>query len=422
MIKVVSFLKSPWAIFGGILIGIIVGLTSQNITELIAPWGDIYVRFLEMLIIPIIITAVTSSIGKLLKSKQTGRFLKKLIFTIIGGLIFASILGISFATIAGPGRNLKLESKIGLGKIITKYQKGIVEIVPEQTISIRQKEKEKKESLFGFLTKLVPNNLFLALSRGENVKILFFSIIFGIVLGLIKNKNGLMFVDLLSLMFDTFEKIIFFALYLLPFALICLLAKQMSEAGTVVLNILIKYVIAYFILIFCMFSINLLLIWKMAKIKFVDTFLAFKEAILIAFGSANVYVALPSAIRALQTKLKLDANTVKLVLPIGISIFPFGSTCFYAFNAIFLAQVFDINLGVQEYIIVLVGALLASMGSVGAPVLIKISMLSILLLPLKIPLGPAIIILTAIKPITESFEEVWDLHTNLVLTTFIAKK
>jgi len=420
--KKLAFLKSPYAIFGGILIGAIIGVISKPLANTLAPWGEIYIRFLEMLIIPIIITAIISSIGKLLKSEARGRYLNKLVFTIIFSLLFASILGIFLSTATGPGRNLSLESRIGLGKIITKYQKGIIEIVPEDTITVMKKPDEKKESVFGFLTKLVPSNIFNALSQGENVKILFFAIIFGVALGMVASEYSNMLVGITASIFEALEEIISVVLYLLPFALICLIAKQSADTGTTVLGILIKYVISYFGILFALFFIFMVLMWRMVKIRFIDTFLAFREAILVAFGSANVYVALPSALSVLKTKMKLDKNTVNLVLPIGISIFPFASACFFAFNTVFLAQIFDVSLGLQGYAILWIGSLLAGIGSVGAPVLIKLAMFSIILVPLKIPLGPGIIVLTAIKPITESFEEVLDLCSSLILTTFIAKK
>ena len=62
------------------------------------------------------------------------------------------------------------------------------------------------------------------------------------------------------------------------------------------------------------------------------------------------------------------------------------------------------------------------MSTVGAPVVIKLTLLSIIFIPLGIPLAPSIAILMAVKPITESFEEVWDLHTNCVLTALISEK
>lgn len=418
-----EILRNPWAIAGGVLIGALIGFFFKDVAYFLAPWGELYVRFLEMCIIPIIVTAVVSSIGKLLKSESAGKYTKRIIFFIVGGLFLASCLGSLFAIMGRPGKGLQLNTQVELGKIITKYEsKEVFEVVPEKVVTIHKQEMENKEGFFGFITKLVPSNIFSALSEGENVKILFFAIIFGIALGFVPGKMGEELLLNISGLFIALEKIIFFALYLLPFALICLISKQIAETGPTIFNILLKYVILYFSTILIMFFVNLTILWKKLKGSFFYSLKALKESLLIAVGSANIYVAMPSALKGMYEHLKLNKTTVTLILPIGVSIFAFGSTFFYAFNTLFFAQLFNISLSLQGYLIILIGAILASMGSIGAPVLIKITMLSIIFTPLGIPLGPAIAILTAIKPITESFEEAWDLHTNCVLTALIATK
>lgn len=423
LIKAVHFLRNPWAIALGVLLGVLVGIFFHEFSELIGPWGDLYIRFLEMSILPIVITAVISSIGKLLKAKGASGYLKKLVLMIIVGLFVASTVGIVSASVGQPGEGLSLESQIELGKIITKFEKGEnFEVVPEQIVSLKEDGSSKKEGLFSFFAKLVPSNVFQALSDGENIKILFFSIIFGIALGFIPDAYSTPILNIVHGIFIAMEKIIFFALYALPIALISLLAKQVAETGGTILVILVKYVLLYFTVLIALFLINLTILSRRLKTPFFQSLYALKEALLIGLGSANVYVALPSTLKAMHKEMHLDRHAVNLILPIGISIFPFGSTCFYAFNTLFFAQLFDVPVGLEGYVIVLFGAILASASSVGAPVLIKLSMLAIIFTPLGLPLAPAIAILMAVKPITESFEEVLDLHCNCVLTALIANK
>ena len=419
----IHFLRNPWAIAGGVVLGVIVGIFSHAAAEVLGPWGYLYIRFLEMCIIPIVISAVVSSIGKLLKSEEAAHYLKKLILIIVLGLFIASALGIALSLIGRPGEGLSLHSEIKLGRIVTKYEQNQhFEVVPEKIITLYKEEKKDKKILFSFLTQIVPKNIFGALSRGENIQVLFFSIIFGIALGWIPNEYSNPILNLFSGVFIAIEKIIHFALYLLPLALVCLLAKQVAETGAAILVILVKYIILYFSILIVLFCVNLWIIAVKLKIPYFKSLKALKEAILIGLGSANVYIAMPSALKSLHSELHLERNTVNLVLPIGISIFAFGSTFFYAFNTLFMVQLFDISLNFQSYFIILFGAILTSMSTVGAPVLIKLTMLSIMFTPLGIPLAPAIAILLAIKPITESFEEVWDLHCNCVLTALVAKK
>src|SRR3989338_9784375 len=420
--KTYPYLRSPWAIAIALVLGIIVGLFFHDTAKLMGPWGEIYLRFLEMCIIPIVISAVISSIGKLLKTKNASKYFKKLVSIPFLGLFLASIIGISIASICRPGKGISIDSEIKLGRIVSQFeQNDSLEIAPDELISFFQKEELNKPSALTFIIQLIPQNVFSSLSEGENIKILFFSIIFGIALGFIPSEDSTPIVDLFSGVLEAFGKIIHGAIYLLPFAIVCLIANLIAKNDLSIIFALNKYIVIYFVTISAVFIVNQIFFSRHIKTPFIKSLIALRESYFICIGSANIFISLPSALNALNKELPQNQNTVNFILPIGINIFALGSALFNYFNILFIAQLLDVPISFQGYFIILVGSILCSMSTIGAPILIKLTMLSIIFTPLGIPLASAIAILMAVKPMTESFEVLLNLQGNCIFTALIAK-
>jgi proton glutamate symport protein len=421
--KIFTYLQNPWAIFLGVAAGIVIGIFFKDTAQIIGPWGTLYIDFLSMCIIPIIVTAIISSIGTLLKKKEAGFLLKKYILIVLVGYLIATSLGVAFSYIGQPGKNLPLSTRVELGKLITGFKsKNTNELTPEKIIYVHKQVKEQKMGIYDFMVKMIPQNIFSALSKGENLKILFFALILGVALGLIPDKLNQGLMNDISGFFQAFQKIISVALIVLPLALACIISEQIAHFGGSILIVLIKYLIMFFTLFLIFFAINVILMKIILKSKIFDSLKAFKSGLIIAFGSTNSYLAIPSLLKEFKNTLNLDENITKLFLPISISTFAFGSAMYFVINTLFFAQLYDVPISFTSMIIVIIGSIFASMATIGAPALIKISFFSITFFALNMPIAPAVAIILTISPMIEPFSEVWDLFTNNVVTTYLATR
>ena len=177
-------LRSGWAILLGACSGVYIGLLKQEYVEFVAPLGKIYLDILKMCILPIIISAISVSIGRLLSNQGSLKYIKRMVFVFIVSVFFASVLGILAGVIGQPGSDLDEESLSALGSII--QESGSPDL--EMFLFTPFVASNEMSLLQGFFFNLVPANIFTALSTGNNLKILFFSILFGLAVASLFGK------------------------------------------------------------------------------------------------------------------------------------------------------------------------------------------------------------------------------------------
>ena len=420
--KLFKAMRSPYAILIGIASGIAIGLLSKSVSLAIDPFGKVYLTFLQMCIIPIIITAAITGITKAFCTKGAFSYVKKLILFIVIGSLAASGLGITYATLTQPGLHLSTSSQMELGRIISKSElKDTSGLAPEKVIYAKGTTIKKPANATEFIFGMVPNNIFSALNKDENLKVLFFAIILGLALGYMKDKNSTLLMNSIEGLFHAFEVIIETALYGLPITLCCIFAYQTSTSGFYLFAILFKYIWLRYIASFGIMLIASLFLWRMVKGRYGSLLSKFKAPAFITLGSGNSYIAMPSAMKALKSYSSLNKNATNVVLPLGISLFSFGSAFFIAYNCVFFAQLYQIPMTMHALLIILFGSIFVGVATIGAPGFIEVALFSLIFTPLGMPLAPAMAVLIAIETISEPVEELTSLAVNCMMTAFITK-
>jgi proton glutamate symport protein len=138
--------------------------------------------------------------------------------------------------------------------------------------------------------------------------------------------------------------------------------------------------------------------------------------LVVAFGTSSSFAAIPSALRCLQNNLKINRGTTNLVIPLGININPQGTVMYFALSTILIAQIYNVSLGSQGFMIALIGSILAGMGATGVPGAGGLSILALILGPLGLPVQTAIILLIAIDPIIDAILTVTNVYANCAAT------
>lgn len=414
---VVQILRSPWAIAVSAILAIYIGTTYPGIAEASAPIGQVYLGLLKMCVFPVLLSAITSSIGRLMGSPDAKRYVQRIVVVFPLGLLLASGLSALIAAIAGPGNNLSQDTLSTLGVLVN--QSGIdLEIsLSEPTV-----EAVAESGMDSFVLSLVPENIFSALSEGQTLQVLCFSIIVGISLGLLKEQFTDKIFLALDSIYQSFNQLIHWLTVVLPFGLFSLLAYQLSQQGLEVVTSMFNFIVVALGTFFAIYVLSTLIIWQQTKLSFLKVFLAMRESSILALATSSSLACLPSAIATLSEQLKFDRQTIKLVTPLSITICRFGSVIYFSLGALFVAQLYDKTLSLSDFSIIIIGSILAGMATSGVSGILTLTMLGIVLEPLKLPLEAVLVLFIAIDPLMDPFRTLSIVHTGMAATAVVAQE
>lgn len=411
----IEWLRSPWAIFASVILATYIGTAHKEFAVSLAPVGELYLGLLKMCVLPILLAAITTSIGRLMQSSNAAQYVKRILVVFPLGLILSSGAAVAVAAVAGPGRNLSAATLEALGVLVNDSGVDL-----EMALTGPLPMEESSGGLLTFLISLVPENIFDALSQGETLKVLIFSIIVGVSLGLVRHRVTEPCFDILEAIYRTFNQLINWLTLLLPIGLFSLLAYQLSQQGIDVMLSMINFLIASLITFLVIYVVSTLIIWKQTRRSLLSVLAAMREPSILALATSSSLACLPSAITKLSDTLGFNRQTVNLVTPLSITICRFGSVVYFALGAVFVAQLYDKPLGLGTIFVIIVGSIFAGMATSGVTGILTLTMLGIVLEPLQLPLEAVLVLFVAIDPVMDPFRTLGIVHTGVAATAVIA--
>jgi len=213
----------------------------------------------------------------------------------------------------------------------------------------------------------VPSNPIAAMAEGDMLAIIFFSILFGISLLSVAKESPLV-IDFVEQMSGVMMKMVTIVMYLAPYAVFCLVAKALAELGLDLLLQLLGYVLVLAgVLVFHV------LVTQMALLKFVGglnpiIFLQkIRTAQLFAFSTSSSGATIPITLRTTQERLGVSQSVSAFTVPFGATINMDGTAIMQGVATVFIAQVYGIDLGPAQLLMVILTASLASIGTAAVP-------------------------------------------------------
>jgi proton glutamate symport protein len=428
-----KILKHPLVILFSVVIGVLIGLYNTSISalfgvlsfaQIISMPGQVYLFYLQMTVIPIIITAISSSIGKLMRNKSSRGIIKRMCFVFLAGIAVTALAGMALGMIGRPGAGLGEDTRSLLTSLISSQAGGEAQSILEVSLSGEPiVAPAVKPGLETFLTSLIPSNIFSALAFGSTMAVVFFSIVFGIAIGFVNDQSADILIKLLGAIFEIFQKLVSASLYLLPFGLVCLMAGQIAQVGVLVFMAMSKFIILYCAGTAVLFIIATVIIWLRSGIAnpFKVLTLLF-EPIMLAFATRNSMATLPSAISCLDDKIGFDKTTVNLTLPLGMTLGRFGNVFYFAVAVFFVVQIYGMEPSAAQYAMIFLGVIFAGTATAGASGIVTLSVISMVLSPLNLPVEAVLVIFMAIDPIIDPFRTFLLVYGNISATTLIAGK
>jgi Na+/H+-dicarboxylate symporter len=145
------------------------------------------------------------------------------------------------------------------------------------------------------------------------------------------------------------------------------------------------------------------------------------DCLLIAFATKSSFAAIPSALSAMQ-HMGLSRRTTDMVIPLSVSLNPIGNVHYYTLSAIFIAQLYGVAIPASALLTFLVGGVLAAVAGSALPSAAAIGVISILLEPLGLPVGSAVILIVAIDPFIDPATTVLNVHGSCVAASLVSDK
>lgn len=349
-----------------VFLAFLVGIYSQDVTIRGAPLSDLYdvagqlfLNALKLVVIPLVSSAIISGIGGLSNKGSLQRLGLKTAFYYLLTVLLAVLLGLAIVSLIPlPHVNIPLDN----------------ESVPLQLQMPETTEAFVKHILF----KIVPSNIFLAISEGNMLGVIFFSLLFGFSLSKISGPPHETILKFTQGLFAIMMKITHSVMKLLPFGVFFLIARSISLYGFNSLASIFWFVLVVLIglSLFLFGVIPLLLFLRGASpIRY---FQSIYPALLAAFSTSSSVATLPITLECVEKRAGVSNQIASFVVPIGTSVNMTGSALYECVAALFLAHNLGIELGFIQQGMVVILSLLAAMGTAGIPSASLISLIIIL--------------------------------------------
>lgn len=382
---ILSLLESPVVIIVGILAGFVIGFYFENIAGMMAPLGKMYLAFLNMCILPIIITSVISGLAKLIRTPEAGKRFPKIIIGFVIMLFIPSIVGTVAALVGKPGKNLGDAELEGIGNFMAQAP-------PVNSGS--------PEGFVDLIVGIVPWNIFESLSRGDIMSIVFTCMLIGIGAGVTKNKAVDDMVAIIDALSDVFNQLFKWVINFLPIGVCCVIADQMTGFSPAILGIMLNYIVMAYLTVVLLILLYMVIMWRVVGGSFRRCFTAMKDSLFLSFTVDSSFIAIKPSLDSLEEILGVERKISSLVIPFAMVANRQGKIFIFAFTSIFLAQLYGAELEGSEYAAVIIGSSLAGMAAPGSGVLLA-SMAAVVINSIGVPSALAFVIFTINGPIVD---------------------
>lgn len=351
----------------GMILGIIWGLFAVRVglekftTDWIKPWGTIFIKLLKLVAVPLIFVSLVKGITSVTDISKLGRIGVKTVGLYVITTVISIIIGLVVVNAVKPGNSF---SEAKRAEFQAQYEQ-----------SIREKEDVaaglKKGSPLFFFEEMVPDNIFKA--AGDNTKmlqIIFFSLLFSVAMIMLEAAKIQVVKDMFDGLNEIILKIVDIIMMFAPVGVFALLSSLVTDfSGDADLFVALgKYAgLTFFGILALVFTLYPLFLKLFSKVKIRDFYRAMLPAQMVAFSTSSSAATLPVTLKQCTEQLKISSGVANFVLPVGVTINMNGTSFYQAVSAVFIAQVFGLDLTMGQQLTIILTATLASIGTPGVP-------------------------------------------------------
>ncbi len=388
-----------WQILISLVIAVIFGIYFPTQVKYISWMGDVFLRLLKMLIIPLVLSSLISGVTNIGGSRNLGRLGLKTMSYYIVTSILAILTGLLLMNLFKPGVGAELN-------FTQTVDSGLA-----------------KDSLGDILIKVIPENIFLAFTENSQLlSVILFSLLFGFFITQVENEHSQRLKDFFNSMFEVMMKLTLFIIRFTPLGILGLVATKVSQQSDLIALIqsmgLYMLVVIFGLLIHAGITLPLLLklVGKVNPLKHLK---ALQVPLITAFSTASSNATLPLTMEATEKNVGVSNKITSFVLPLGATVNMDGTALYECAAVIFISQVYGVELTFAQQLIVVITALLASIGAAGIP-MAGLVMITIVLTAVGLPLEGVGLIL-AVDPLLDMFRTTVNVWSDTCGAVIIAK-
>ena len=341
-----------YQILAGLILGIIVGAIfygNPAVETYLQPLGTIFLNMIKMIVVPIIVSTLIVGVAGTGDIKQLGKLGgKSMLYFQVMSLV-AIVVGLLAANIFKPGEGLDLSS----------LEKTNIDQYVETT------EEVQNNGIMDVIVGIVPSNIFQSMADGNMLPIIFFSVLFGLGVASIgeRGKTVLAFFQGVS---DTMFWVTNLIMKFAPFGVFGLIGVTVSKFGLSSLIPLGKLMILVYVTMIFFVIVVLGAVAKFVGSNVFHIIKLLKDELILAYSTSSSETVLPRIMEKLE-KFGCPKDVVSLVIPTGYSFNLDGSTLYQALAAIFIAQMYGIDLSITEQVTLVLVLMITSNGIAGVP-------------------------------------------------------
>lgn len=336
-----------WQIFAAMFLGTVAGLVGG--TELVpkVAWlGEIFIKLLKMVIVPLVFTSIVSGVASVGGGRDLGRLFGKTLGYYVLTSALAAITGLILVNLIQPGVGAEFAALEG-------------KELPELTTATSARD---------LLLDIVPENVLAAGAAGKMLAVIFFCIVLGISIAGLPESPRALLTGLLDAAFQAMMRLTTGIIRFAPIGVFGLIVRVVGESGFASFKALGLYMVTIGTgLVVHLFITLPLVLLLLGGIRPWIHFQNMLEPMVMAFSTSSSLATLPVTLRAVEEKVGVSNKTSSFVLPMGSTVNMDGTALYECAGVLFIAQVLGADLSLMQQVVVVLTALLASIGAAAVP-------------------------------------------------------
>lgn len=326
------------------ILGAIIGYFVGPKIVMIEFIGDIFLRTLQMAVVPLIFFSVATAIASMGDLRRLGAIGSKLIIIFMSTTLAASAIGLLVANAVKPGKGLILTDLPAVEEV-------------EETLTFSS-----------VVTEMFPTNIIESMSAGNILQVIVFAIFTGVATLMLKESDRLKIGDIFETINRLIMKILNIVLELSPYGVFALMAVTAGKYGTSVIGPLTKFIgTIYAGLFFHVVLIYFVLYFVFTKKNPFRFFKKIAPVWITSFTTCSTKATMPVSIQTCEEDLKLPKDVVGLTIPVGASMNMDGNALWFGVVAVFVSQLTGFDMTVGEQVVAVLLGVLMTLGSPGIP-------------------------------------------------------
>ena len=329
-----------------IIAGMLVGHFYPEFGAGLKPLGDAFIKLVKMIIAPVIFLTVATGIAGMSDMKKVGRVAGKAMIYFLTFSTLALVIGMIVANVLQPGAGMHIAANSLDAKAVAAYA-----------------AKAHEATITGFLMNIIPQTVIGAFADGDILQVLFFSVLFGIALGMVGEK-GKPVVDFLQALTTPIFRLVAILMKAAPIGAFGAMAFTIGKYGIGSVANLAFLIATFYITSLLFVFVVLGAVAKYNGFSIVALLRYIKEELLLVLGTSSSEAALPGLMQKME-RAGCKRSVVGLVIPTGYSFNLDGTNIYMTLAALFIAQAMDIPLSIGDQVLLLLVAMLSSKGAAG---------------------------------------------------------